>query len=311
MRRCLAALTLVLGMGCRGITSPPPPPPPPLPPRAVFPADNPWNRDISADAVDPNSDSLIARCGGAASLHPDFGTVYGGAPWGIPFITVSGSQRRVPVTFAYADESDPGPYPIPSDAPIEGGPSATGDRHVLVVDVDNWTLYELFDAHPISGGASWTAGSGAIFDLASDALRPDGWTSADAAGLPIFPGLARYDEVAAGQIAHALRFTCPVTRRAYVPPARHFASTRSDSFLPPMGMRVRLKASVDISSFPADVQVILLGLKKYGMMVADNGGAFFVTGAPDPRWNDADTDTMKRLHGTDFEVVRMTGLVVR
>jgi hypothetical protein len=156
--------------------------------------------------------------------------------------------------------------------------------------VDNWKLYELFDAHPVSGGASWTAGSGAIFDLASNALRPDGWTSADAAGLPIFPGLARYDEVAAGRIAHALRFTCPVTRRAYVPPARHFASTQSDSFLPPMGMRVRLKAGVDISGFPADVQVILTALKTYGMMVADNGGPFFLTGAPDPRWNDADID---------------------
>jgi len=313
MQRCLVVLTLALGLACRGITNPPPPPPgppPPLPPRAVFPADNPWNRDISADAVDPNSDSLIARCG-SVSLHPDFGTVYRGAPWGIPFITVSGSQRRVPVSFGYADESDPGPYPIPPDAPIEGGSSASGDRHVLVIDVDNWKLYELFDAHPVNGGASWTAGSGAIFDLTSNALRPDGWTSADAAGLPIFPGLVRYDEVAGGQITHALRFTCPITRRAYVPPTRHFASTQTDSFLPPMGMRVRLKAGVDISGFPADVQVILTALKTYGMMVADNGGPFFVTGAPDLRWNDADIDTMKQLHATDFEVVRMTGLVVR
>jgi len=311
MRRCFAA-TLALGLACRATTSPPasPAPPPPLPARSVFPADNAWNRDISADSVDPKSDSLIARCGGLASLHPDFGTVYGGAPWGIPFITVSGSEQRVPVSFAYADESDPGPYPIPPDAPIEGGPSASGDRHVLVVDVDNWKLYELFDAHPVTGGA-WTAGSGAIFDLASNALRPDGWTSADAAGLPIFPGLARYAEVAAGRIAHALRFTCPVTRRAYVPPARHFASTQTDSFLPPMGMRARLKAGVDISGFPADVQVILTALKTYGMMLADNGGPFFVSGAPDPGWNDANIDTMKRLHGTDFEVVRMTGVVVR
>jgi len=277
----------------------------------VFPDDNPWNRDIAADAVDPNSDSLIARCGGSVSLHPDFGTVYQGAPWGIPFITVSGSQPRVAVSFDYADESDPGPYPIPRGAPIEGGPASSGDRHVLVIDVDNWKLYELFDAHHVSGGASWTAGSGAVFDLTSNALRPDGWTSADAAGLPIFPGLVRYDEVAAGQITHALRFTCPITRRAYVPPARHFASTQSDSFLPPMGMRVRLKAGVDMSRFPADVQVILTALKTYGMMVADNGGPFFLTGAPDPRWNDADIDMMKQLHATDFEVVRMTGLVVR
>ena len=316
MQRCLVVLTLALGLACRGMTNPPPPPPPPpapppLPARSVFPADNAWNGDISADSVDPHSDSLIARCGGAAaSLHPDFGTIYDGAPWGIPFITVLGSQARVPVTFTYADESDPGPYPIPASAPIEGGPAASGDRHVLVVDVDNWKLYELFDAHPVGGGASWTAGSGAIFDLASNAIRPDGWTSADAAGLPIFPGLVRYEEAAAGRIAHALRFTCPVTRRAYVPPARHFASTATDSFLPPMGMRVRLKAGVDVSGFPADVQVILTALKTYGMMVADNGGAFFVTGAPDVRWNDADIDTMKRLHATDFEVVKMTGLVV-
>jgi hypothetical protein len=286
-----------------------PTPPPPLPSRSVFPADNPWNRDVSRDPVDPNSDSLIASCGATSELHPDFGTVYGGAPWGIPFVTVPGSQPRVPVSFDYADESDPGPYPIPPDAPIEGGPSAGGDRHVLVVDVDHWMLYELFDAHPVNGGASWTAGSGAVFDLSSDALRPAGWTSADAAGLPIFPGLARYDEMAAGAITHALRFTCPVTREAYVPPARHWASSQTSPNLPPMGMRVRLKAAVDISGFPADVQVILTALKRYGMMLADNGGAFFVSGAPDPRWNDADINTMKRLHGTDFEVVQMVGLV--
>lgn len=283
--------------------------PPPLPSRSVFPAGNPWNRDVSQDPVDPNSDSLIASCGATSELHPDFGTVYDGAPWGIPFVTVAGSQRRVPVSFDYADESDPGPYPIPPDAPIEGGPAATGDRHVLVVDVDHWMLYELFDAHPVNGGASWTAGSGAVFDLSSDALRPAGWTSADAAGLPIFPGLARYEEVAAGAITHALRFTCPVTREAYVPPARHWASNQTSATLPPMGMRVRLKAGVDISAFPADVQVILTALKHYGMLLADNGGAFFVNGAPDPRWNDADINTLKRLHGSDFEVVRMVGLV--
>ena len=284
-------------------------PPPPLPSRSVFPADNPWNRDVSQDAVDPASDSLIAACGGSSALHPDFGTVYGGAPWGIPFVTVPGSQPRVPVSFDYADESDPGPYPVPPSAPIEGGSSSGGDRHVLVVDVDHWVLYELYDAHPVNGGASWTAGSGAVFDLSSDALRPAGWTSADAAGLPIFPGLARYDEVAAGAITHALRFTCPVTREAYVPPARHWASSRTSANLPPMGMRVRLKAGVDISTFPADVQVILTALERYGMLLADNGGAFYVSGAPDPRWNDDDVNTMKRLHGSDFEVVQMTGLV--
>jgi len=283
--------------------------PPPLPSRSVFPADNAWNRDISQDSVDPASDSLIAACGGTSQLHPDFGTVYDGVPWGIPFITVPGTQARVPVAFDYADESDPGPYPIPPSAPIEGGPSATGDRHVLVVDVDHWVLYELFDAHPVNGGASWTAGSGAVFDLSSDSLRPAGWTSADAAGLPIFPGLTRYDEVAAGAISHALRFTCPVTREAYVPPARHWASSQTSANLPPMGMRVRLKAGVDISTFPADDQVILTALERYGMMLADNGSAFYLSGAPDSRWNDADVNLLKRLHGSDFEVVRMVGLV--
>ena len=313
--RCIAlALAVGLAVACGGGTDGPGPSdlaPPPLPARRVFPADNAWNRDISADPVDPNSDSLIARCGGSASLHPDFGTTYGGAPWGIPFITVSGSQPRVPLTFDYAGESDPGPYPIPASAPIEGGPSAGGDRHVLVVDVDHWMLYELFDAHPVNGGAAWTSGSGAVFNLASNTLRPDGWTSADAAGLPIFPGLVRYDEAVTQRvIGHAVRFTCPVTRRAYVPPARHFASSRTDSFLPPMGMRVRLKAGVSLAGFPAEVQVILTALKTYGMLLADNGGAFFVSGAPDPRWNDANIDAMKRLRGTDFEVVKMTGLVV-
>ena len=281
----------------------------PIPGRTVFPADNAWNRDISSEPVDPNSANLIAACGATRSLHPDFGTTYEGVPWGIPFVTVQGNQPRVPVSFSYADESDPGPYPIPPNAPIEGGPDASGDRHVIVVDVDNWKLYELFDARPVNGGASWTAGSGAIFDLSSNALRPAGWTSADAAGLPIFAGLARYDEVAAGAINHALRFTCPTTRRAYVPPARHWASSQTSVNLPPMGMRVRLKASVDISTFPPDVQVILTALKKYGMILADNGGGFFVSGAPDPRWNDANIDTMKRIKGSDFEVVRMVGIV--
>jgi hypothetical protein len=313
VRRIAWQLALALALACGTIAdgAGSADPPPPVPARRVFPADNAWNRDISADSVDPNSDSLIARCGGAVSLHPDFGTTYGGAPWGIPFVAVPGSQRRVPVTFDYADESDPGPYPIPPSAPIEGGASAGGDRHVLVLDVDNWKLYELFDAHPVGGGASWTAGAGAVFDLASDALRPAGWTSADAAGLPIFPGLVRYEEVVTqGAIEHAVRFTCPVTRRAYVPPARHFASARSDAFLPPMGMRVRLKASASLAGFPADMQVILTALKKYGMLLADNGGAFYLSGAPDPRWRDADIDALKRIRGTDFEVVKMTGLVV-
>ena len=283
---------------------------PSLPSKSVFPADNPWNRDISGDPVDPNSANLIAACGGGLSLHPDFGTTYQGVPWGIPFVTVHSAQNRVPVTFDYADESDPGPYPIPASAPIEGGPASDGDRHVLVVDVDTWKLYELFDAHPVNNGASWTAGSGAIFDLGSNAMRPEGWTSADAAGLPIFPGLIRYDEaVTQGAITHAIRFTCPTTRKAYLPPARHYASSQTSANLPPMGMRVRLKAGVDISGFPPEVRVIFTAMKKYGMLLADNGSGFFVSGAPDTRWNDANINTMKQLHGSDFEVVTMNGLV--
>lgn len=277
---------------------------------AVFPADNPWNTSVAAAPVDPNSATLIASCGAGAALHPDFGTVYDGAPNGIPYILVDSAQAPVAVNFDYADESDPGPYPIPADAPVEGGRASSGDRHVIVEDTSAWTLYELFDAYPVNQGTSWYAGSGAVFDLASDALRPAGWTSADAAGLPIFPGLVRYDEaVEAGVIAHALRFTCPATRKAYVPPARHWASASTDASLPPMGMRVRLKASVDISAFPAEVRPILTALKTYGMFLADNGSAFYVSGAPDARWSDDNLHAMGALHGSDFEVVQMQGVV--
>jgi hypothetical protein len=278
--------------------------------RRPFPADNPWNQDVSQSPVDPASATLIASCGGTARVHPDFGTVWDGAPNGIPYIVVSGSQAKVPVTFDYDDESDPGPYPVPQDAPIEGGPSGDGDRHVLVIDRDNWKLYELYDAHPQNGGASWHAGAGAVFDLNSNALRPAGWTSADAAGLPIFPGLVRYDEVVErGEILHALRFTCPRTRRAYVAPARHWASSSTDASLPPMGMRVRLRSSVDETSFPAYVRPVIRSLKRYGMLLADNGSSFYISGAPDPRWNDESLATLGELRGSDFEVVRM-GTVV-
>jgi hypothetical protein len=274
----------------------------------VFPSDNPWNLDISQEPVDPNSDALIASIGLDTGLHPDFGTVWNGAPNGIPYVVVSGSQAKVPVTFEYNGESDPGPYPVPADAPIEGGPSATGDRHILVIDKDNRKLYELFSAYPEGGG--WRAGSGAVFDLTSNALRPAGWTSADAAGLPIFPGLVRYDEaVEQGVINHALRFTVSRSRRAYVHPARHFASSRTDANLPPMGMRVRLKASFDVSPFPAPVRVILNAMKKHGMFVADNGSNWYVSGAPDPRWSDEDLATLRQVRGRDFEVVRMGTIV--
>jgi len=280
--------------------------------RQIFPADNPWNADISAATVDPNSNTLIASCGASSPLHPDFGTVYAGAPNGIPYVVVHGTQSRVPVTFTYASESDPGPYPVPAYAPIEGGPTSTGDRHVLVLDWDNWRLYEMYAAQPAAGGTSWSAGSGAVFDLRSDSLRPAGWTSADAAGLPILPGLVRYDEVVLHRaITHAFRFTCPSTRHAYVSPARHYASSDTSSTLPPMGMRVRLKASVNISGFSPNVQVILRALQHYGMFVADNGSPFYISGAPDPRRRDDDLHTLTQLHGSDFEVVQMQGIVTQ
>jgi hypothetical protein len=278
--------------------------------KQVFPFDNPWNTDISQASVDPNSDKLIQSIGLSNSLHPDFGTTYAGQPWGIPYEVVSGKQKLVAVTFDYADESDPGPYPIPADAPIEGGSDSTGDRHVLVIDRDNWLLYEMFNATVNSKG-NWHAGSGAVFDLTSNKLRPAGWTSADAAGLPIFPGLVRYEEVAINKvITHALRFTVRHTRKAYVSPARHYASSNRSASLPPMGMRVRLKATVDISKFSKANQVILKALKKYGMMVADNGGNWFLSGAPDSRWNDSDINNLKKVKGSDFEVVKMGKITV-
>jgi len=270
----------------------------------IFPADNAWNKDISREPLDPNSDRLIASIGLQKPLHPDFGTVWNGAPAGIPYVVVAGNQTKVPIHFEYADESDPGPYPIPSNPPIEGGEKSDGDRHVLMLDRDNWKLYELYSVH--REGATWKAGSGAIFDLKSNKLRPAGWTSADAAGLPILPGLVRYDEVMEqGEITHALRFTIVRSRRAYVSPATHFASRSNDANLPPMGMRVRLKAGVDITGFPKEAQVTLRALKKYGMIVADNGSDWFLSGSPDMRWNDDNLNTLKRIHGRDFEVVKM------
>jgi hypothetical protein len=278
--------------------------------KRMFPDDNPWNQDISKEPVDPNSDRLIASIGLKKPLHPDFGTVYEGAPNGIPYVIVSGKQARVPIELQYKDESDQGPYPIPKDAPIEGGPKSKGDRHILVVDRDNWKLYELFSAYPKEGG--WKAGSGAIFDLNSNKLRPAGWTSADAAGLPVLPGLVRYDEVMEQMaIRHALRFTVVKSRHGYVSPATHFASRNTSTNLPPMGMRVRLRADYNIAKFPREVQVILTCLKKYGMMVADNGGDWYVSGAPDKRWDDDALHTLKKIKGEAFEVVKMGEVVTR
>lgn len=278
--------------------------------RRPFPDDNPWNQDVSRLPVDPDSDALIRSIGLDGRLHPDFGTVYEGRPLGIPYVVVAGSQARVPVRFEYPDESDPGPYPIPANPPIEGGADADGDRHILVVDRDRWVLYELYAAYP--EGRGWRAGSGAVFDLNSNDLRPSGWTSADAAGLPIFPGLVRYDEVVEQRaVRHALRFTCRRTRRAFVEPARHHASRLTDAHLPPMGMRVRLKAGFDASGFPPAARTILTALKTHGMMLADNGGDWFLSGAPDRRWDDEELAALKRVRGRDFEVVRMGRVVTR
>lgn len=276
----------------------------------ILPTDNPWNQDISGAAVDPNSDTLIASIGVSKTLFPAFGTTYEGAPNGIQYVVVQGSQKKKNVSFDYASESDAGPYPIPESPPIEGGPKSNGDRHILMIDRDNQILYELYYAFENARGA-WSAGSGAIFDLNSNDLRPAGWTSADAAGLPIFPGLVRYDEVVEqGEITHALRFTANHTRRAYVSPARHYASSNTSASLPPMGMRVRLKASFDISGFPSSVQVILQALKKYGMFLADNGSDWFIAGSPNKNWNDDDLHTLRGVSGSDLEVVEMGSLTV-
>jgi len=273
----------------------------------VFPANNPWNQPVDQLPVAKDSASLIASIGLNDPVHPDFGTTWDGAPNGIPFVVVSNRTRRVPVHFQYAAESDRGPYPIPRDAPIEGGPNSTGDRHVIVVDRGTCMDYELSAAYPHRGGAYWTAGSGAIFNLRSNRLRPAGWTSADAAGLPILPGLARYDEVARGAIDHALRFTAPCTAPRYVYPARHFASTCS-GFYPPMGLRVRLKASVNISGLPYQARVVAEALKRYGMILADNGSPWYISGAPNPRWNNDALHQLDQLTGRDFEVVETSSL---
>ena len=275
----------------------------------VLPEDNIWNTLVDGLPVDPNSDSYINTIGETSYVHPDFGTMWQGAPIGIPWISVPGDQAEVPVTFLYADESDPGPYPIPPDAPIEGGPASDGDRHVLVLDRDACILYEMFYAFPEQNGSSWRAGSGAIFDLSSNALRPTGWTSADAAGLPILPGLVRFEEVMSGEIRHALRFTVPETQKAFVWPARHHASNLIGSQYPPMGQRFRLRADYDLSGFSTEVQVILTALKKYGMMLADNGSALYISGVPDPRWSDDNLRELRQVTATDFEAVDVTALM--
>jgi hypothetical protein len=276
----------------------------------VFPADNVWNTPIDTLPLDPKSDDYVNTLGSTDSLHPDFGAgdYYGGIPFGIPFITVGASQPVVPIFFAYWDESDPGPWPIPNNVPIEGGRFGPGDRHIIVVDTDNCQLYEAWNSHTL-GYLLWFAGSGAKWDLNSNALRPDGWTSADAGGFPIFAGLVRYDEVEADELNHAIRFTGQ-TRNEYIWPARHEASSNDDPNVPPMGQRFRLKANYSTEGFSRHSVTIINALKTYGMILADNGGDWFISGAPDERWNDDVLNELKQIQGTDFEAIDESSLMV-
>jgi hypothetical protein len=275
----------------------------------MFPADSYWHATVDALPADPGSATYVANAGATNSLHADFGAgLYGGGPIGIPFTTVPGTQPKVPVTFDYADESDPGPYPIPANAPIEGGGASSGDRHVLVVDRDACRLYETWSSYPQQGGASWTAGSGATFDLTSNAMRPATWTSADAAGLPILPGLVRYDEVASGEIDHAIRITLRRTDRRYVWPARHQAGV-TDATAAPMGAWLRLKRGTDLSGLGPQARVVAKALQVHGAIVADNGSSWYVSGAPDDRFDNDDLHTLATLHGSDFEFVDPSSLM--
>jgi hypothetical protein len=278
---------------------------------AIFPADNAWNQDISSSAVDPNSSQIIANFS-SAKLKADFGSgLWDNAPIGIPYTVICGSQPKVKVTFRanstdgdYGNESDPGPYPIPSNAPIEG--NGQGDSHVIVVDKDNKILYELYNASLNNG--QWEASSGAIFDLSSDKLRPDGWTSADAAGLPIFPGLVRYEEVLKGTIDHAIRFTLQspnVKSNAYISPARHGVSTSGGQYALPFGAKLRLKANFDISGYSANLKIILTAMKKYGLILADIGSNMYISGAPDERWDNDDLQKLGGIAASNFEVIKL------
>ncbi len=277
---------------------------------ALFPDNSFWRADVSALPVHARSAAWVSSVGASRGAHADFGSgLWDGGPIGIPYDVVTGTQPRVPISFDYADESDPGPYPIPPNAQIEGGPSSTGDRHVLVVDKDACRLYETWSTYP-DGRGGWTAGSGAVFDLKSNATRPAGWTSADAAGLPILPGLVRYDEVANGTVDHAIRITVPRTSKASLWPARHQAGSTTDANVPPMGAWFRVKAGVDENRFDPAVRPIIRALKHYGGIVADNGSGWYLSGVPDARWSNDALATLGRLVGTDWEAVDTTSLVV-
>ena len=269
----------------------------------IFPTTNVWNRRVDSLPVRSNSSTLIRSIGSTTGVHPDFGTFAG---YGIPINIVTKTTPRSSVDFWWPDESDAGPYPIPASPKIEGN-GAGGDRHLLMLDRTTCRLFELYAAS--HDGSGWHAGSGAIWNLASNALRPDGWTSADAAGLPITPGLARYDEVAAGAINHALRFTVPTTRGAHIYPARHDAGSGTSSSLPPMGLRLRLKANVSLAGFGPQARVILTALKRYGMILADNGSAIYISGESNPGWDDDDLHQLSKIKGSMFDVVDTTGFV--
>ena len=276
----------------------------------IFPADNVWHSVVTGLPVHSQSAAYVSSIGAAKTVHADFGAgLWEGGPIGIPVTTVPAGQAGAAVRFEYASESDKVPYPIPSGAAIEGGPQSDGDRHVILFDPAGCRSYELYAAYP-NGDGSWRAGSGAVFDLRGNALRPAGWTSADAAGLSILAGLVRYEEVVAGRIDHAIRVTAPRTRSAYVWPARHAASSASDAALPPMGLRLRLKSSVDISRLPAQARVIAEAMQRYGVILADNGSAWYVSGAPDDRWNNDALHALGALKGSDFEAVDASGLMV-
>ena len=297
--RVVLVAVLVLASSAGAATAPRLPGAPKCP---LFPVSNVWNKRVDTLPVAANSNAIINSIGLDVGLHPDFGTVWDGHPNGIPYTVANKKTKRYRLSFLYSSESDKGPYPIPANVKIEGG----SDRHALIVDRDRCFLYELYALQKTTKG--WRAGSGAIWNLRSNKLRPKGWTSADAAGLPILPGLVRYDEVARGQIDHALRFTVENTRNTFIYPARHQASDQTDPNLPPMGLRVRLRADFDTSGFPRPVRIVLTALKRYGMIVADNGANWYISGAPDPRWNDDLLHTIDGVTGADFEVVDSSSL---
>ena len=276
----------------------------------VTPANSFWHATVNSLPVSTSSNTWVTTEGSSAPLHADFGSgTWDGGPIGIPYATVPGTQTKVGITFDDPSQSDPGPYPIPANAPIEGGSASTGDRHVIVVDRDHCQLYEMWNSRPQSNG-TWKAGSGATWSLTSNAMRPAGWTSADAAGLPILPGLLRYEEVASGWVGHAIRITVPTTRTSYVWPARHQAGSTASTSAPPMGSWLRLKSTVNANNFPADVRPIIVALQTYGAIVADNGSAWYISGVPDSRWNNDDLHALGSITGTSFEFVNSSSLMV-